>query len=77
VTALDPNTRVASTCFETAVAEFLEYLRVRNYAAGSITAYGHALGLLGRFLAERAVADPAEVTDTPMVVKWLFGWCWT
>lgn len=66
VTALDPTSdptgAQAGTGFEEAVAEFLGYLRARNYAAGSVTAYGHALGLLRRFLAERGITSPGDVS---------------
>jgi len=55
------SAKVSRTGFESAVGEFTAHLRARNYAPGSITAYRHALGLLGRFLAERDITDPAGV----------------
>jgi len=51
-----------TTAYNEAVGEFLSYLRARNYAAGSLDAYGHALSLLGRFLAMRQITDPVDVT---------------
>jgi integrase/recombinase XerD len=55
-------TAEAGTAFEAAVGEFLAHIRARNYAPGSLAGYGHALCLLGRFLAERDITDPAQVT---------------
>jgi integrase/recombinase XerD len=52
----------AGQAFSDAVGEFCSYLRVRNYSPGSVSAYRHSLQLLCRFLAERAIYDPAQVT---------------
>jgi integrase/recombinase XerD len=62
MTALALATGEQPSPFEAAVAVFLEHLAVRNYAAGSVAGYGHALSILGRFLAEAGVVDPATVT---------------